>query len=343
MEYRKLVKFGTATYCVSLPKRWIREHKLTKGDIMTIEEAEDGSLKVFGKDLERIPEIKEISIDISKMTSEEIKRQVLVSYINDYSIIHLRGNVGMRTKELRQIFQQFVALEVLDLNDEKITAKAFVDISDTNPLKILRRVDTITKTMFTELPDSIQNEERSRLINEKDSEVNRLYYFALKLITRGLEDGSIANHWGFSKTELAFVMVLADKLEKIADRVKRLSIILSHSPFNEDEVTLLSEHFKRVEENYRLAMTAFYKNNTTLAHQVIDTHQSNMTFFDTFAFTCLQKTTARVGCGIPMVLEFLARISTLTEDIARIVLDLHPTSISPGSLTPHKNKLTVVR
>src|SRR3972149_3464488 len=83
----------------------------------------------------------------------EVQRMVLGAYLNDYSIINLRGDIAGRVKELRDIFQQFLALEVMDLTDERITAKAFLDITETNPLKVLRRVDTIVKTMFTDLQE----------------------------------------------------------------------------------------------------------------------------------------------------------------------------------------------
>src|SRR3989344_3344949 len=191
MEYRKLVKFGAATYCVSLPKAWVREHKLQKGDLITIDEQGDGTLKVFAKDDGAAPVPKEITFDISGKAMSEVQRMVLVAYINDYSIINLRGDIAGRVKELRDIFQQFLALEVMDLTDERITAKAFLDITETNLLKVLRRVDTIVKT---------------------------------------------ASHWDLTESEVAFIMVLADKLEKIADRLKRLESVFSAGSLSEKEV-----------------------------------------------------------------------------------------------------------
>src|SRR3989338_3254593 len=327
MEYRKLVKFGAATYCVSLPKAWVREHKLQKGDLITIDEQGDGTLKVFAKDDGAAPVPKEITFDISGKAMSEVQRMVLVAYINDYSIINLRGDIAGRVKELRDIFQQFLALEVMDLTDERITAKAFLDITETNPLKVLRRVDTIVKTMFTDLQECCGKCKRSNchLVAEKDLEINRLHYFAMKLINRGLNDVETARHWGLSQSELAFIMVLADKLEKIADRLKRLESVFSAGSLSEKEVHTLLGHSGGVEENYRAAMSSFYKNDTAAAHQVIERHEAvSEKQLDSMTFRCITNARARVGCGIPMVLEYLSRISVLTEDIARVVLDPHP-------------------
>ena len=38
MEYRKLISFGKNSYVVSLPKNWVRQNKLKKGDLVYIEE-----------------------------------------------------------------------------------------------------------------------------------------------------------------------------------------------------------------------------------------------------------------------------------------------------------------
>lgn len=333
MEYRKLVKFGTSTFCVSLPKLWLREHKLLKGDIICIEEAEDGTLRVGPKEAAARHPVREMSIDISGRGIEEIKRQVLAAYINDYAVIQLRGDIGQNLKELRQLFQQFIGLEVFELSDEAITAKAFEDRSETHPLKAIHNMDNITRTMFAELADVLTNRERACLISEKDAEVNRLYYFTLKLVTRGLNEGEVAGRWGVARSELAFLMMLADKLEKIADRVKRIARIVSESDSPEAEAGLVSAFVRELELNYRDAMEAFYRKDTALANRVINTHRQNASHYDSRNLSCLRKTREKAGCGIPFVREYLARTSKLTEDVARIVLNLNPCQ-TPGKPGP---------
>ena len=324
MEYRKLVKFGTATYCVSLPKPWIRQNKLKKGDVLQIKEDEDGSLKVQTRAGPRPSEIKEITLDITGMGAEEIKRRILVSYINDFSIINLKGDIGGRVQALRDIFHEFVALEVLDLTENHITAKAFVDVSETNPLSVLHRMDLILKTMFSEMGGCFSSPSKAALIIENDFEVNRLHFFTLKLLTRGLRDIETARKWDMSPTELAFTMVFADKLEKIADRLKRLADIFTKVPFSDIVQKGLKGHLLAVETNYRDALSAFYKRDTAIAHRVITRRNEIISKLENTELTCLKDRCAKVGFGIPMTLEYLSRISFLTEDIARVVLDINP-------------------
>ena len=41
METRKLISFGTSSFVVSVPKGWIRENKLKKGDLVYVEDRKD--------------------------------------------------------------------------------------------------------------------------------------------------------------------------------------------------------------------------------------------------------------------------------------------------------------
>ena len=40
MEYRKLISFGKSSYVVSLPKSWVVQNKLKKGDLLYFDEKE---------------------------------------------------------------------------------------------------------------------------------------------------------------------------------------------------------------------------------------------------------------------------------------------------------------
>ena len=47
MEYRKLISFGKNSFVVSLPKSWIKQNKLIKGDLIHI--SDNGSDLILSK------------------------------------------------------------------------------------------------------------------------------------------------------------------------------------------------------------------------------------------------------------------------------------------------------
>ena len=334
MEYRKLIKLGKETFSITLPKQWVVNHRLSKGDNISIEEEGDGSLRIHPKEDDHTSEIKEITIDVSRMTLKEIKRQILVAYVNDFSIINLKGDFGNRAKELRNVFHEFLALEVLDIKTDLIAAKAFIDISETNPMKIIRRIDTIIKTMFTEIEQCLNHKGSREPVSDADAEVDRLYHFTMKLITRGLQNANMARHWGYSPTDLALLMLLSDRLEKISDRGKHIASFFSSVKFSGKERELLTSKLGELEKNYRNAITSFYKNDTTMANAVINSiREEDKSILNNRRFPCLFGEDDNCKCAIPVVFEFLARIFTITEDIARIVLILNPKDIPKGTLS----------
>lgn len=328
MEHRKLIKFGAKTYCISLPKPWIREHKLKKGDTINIERLDDGSLKVLGTADASQPEIKEISFNVTSLSADEVRRRILVAYINDYTIIRLCGTMGGRAAELKDIFKQFVALEVLDITSDSITAKAFIDVSETEPLVVLRRVDTIVRAMFSGMRDCLKDSADFNFVLEREEEVDRLSSFALKLITRGLNEPANARQWKMTPAQVAFIMVFCEKLEKIGDRLRHLAEIIPSMKFRKETRGMILQHLVTVEENYRRALSAFYKGDISLANEVLGRHNEIVRQLEWPSLNCNKDRCARVGFGLPLVLDHLVRISLLTKDISRVVLDIHPDKYS---------------
>ena len=41
MDTRRIISFGTSSYVVSVPKNWVRENNLKKGDLIHVEDRKD--------------------------------------------------------------------------------------------------------------------------------------------------------------------------------------------------------------------------------------------------------------------------------------------------------------
>jgi len=64
VETRKIISFGNSSYVVSLPKSWISENKLKKGDILNVEEKNGEILLYAGQNGEKKIEPKSVIIDV---------------------------------------------------------------------------------------------------------------------------------------------------------------------------------------------------------------------------------------------------------------------------------------
>jgi len=46
-QYRKIQQVGEGTFSITLPKNWVIERRLKRGDLLLITEEDDGSLRII--------------------------------------------------------------------------------------------------------------------------------------------------------------------------------------------------------------------------------------------------------------------------------------------------------
>ena len=125
MEYRKLISFGKNSYVVSLPKTWVKQNKLKKGDLISLEE-KPGSIFLSAKNGEEIEE-KSCVINIDGKVLNQLKRELNAAYIeNNREIVFLGKEIKTRSSELLEIIRDLIALEVLELDSSRIVTKDFL-------------------------------------------------------------------------------------------------------------------------------------------------------------------------------------------------------------------------
>ena len=89
MEYRKLISFGKSSFVISLPKAWINKHKLSKGNLLYLQESET-DLIISPKEHEEVEE-REITINVDGKDIFFITREINAAYIENNRRIILKG------------------------------------------------------------------------------------------------------------------------------------------------------------------------------------------------------------------------------------------------------------
>ena len=149
-EYRKLISFGKNSFVVSLPKGWIIQNKLVKGDLVHIED--DGHKLVLSRnDFKDEAKEKSKVILIDGKSLETVKREINSCYILNYRSIILKGNsIRTHIRELQSFFQDLIALEVMEQTPTSIIAKDFLNMDKVSAEEIIRKMDIVTRAMFNE-------------------------------------------------------------------------------------------------------------------------------------------------------------------------------------------------
>lgn len=313
-EARKLIKFGEATFCITLPKEWVRRHGLSKGATLQVRDDGTGAL-VVRTEAEAPRTLREKTIEIGRRPLEEIKRAVISAYINDYATINLEGEIRPTDVEgIRRILHELIALEILEIGPNGIIAKAFTEATDTKIPKVIERIEVILRSM---LSDALAMVERGSIdpeaFRQNDFEINRLCFFATKVILRTIGDPGLAQRMEMRPAGLVFAVNVVDKLEKIGDRLKAAMTYLAVR--DGTDLREIGRFLRQLRDNFDRAMRAYYHKDQKLANRVVD--DCAMLYQDTEELA-IGVRTKRAAVAI----ESLRRIITLSKDIGEVALDV---------------------
>lgn len=288
MHIRRLVKSGAASHTISLPKKWLERHNLAKGDIIYI--VDNGTDLTISHNKLSSNKSKELSINIDNKDINRIYRELTSAYLNNYKSITLFGkDLSKKAKDIRQILNNFVALEIDESTSTKIVARDFLDLSEISPEKIVRKMDNIVRSMFLD----ITNNENSSL-SIRDSDINKQYFLVSRLVK-----ASLRNEINFVEKHSALdYWYLSNNLEAIADVLKEI------------QPNLL---IKKIESLYLDAINGYHKTDSNLGHSVLDKR-----------LAVLKEISSTIDKNNPETISTANNLQSLLDlvcNVARVVVD----------------------
>ncbi len=112
---RSIVMFGNASWCITLPKEWLKKYGLGKGDKINVTEEGDSLILHAGRHLEP----KECTIDLKGVDTSLIDKLIGACYKKGYEIITIHCDEEEKHKEVRRIIRN-KKLELYEKDDELI-------------------------------------------------------------------------------------------------------------------------------------------------------------------------------------------------------------------------------
>ena len=282
MEYRKLISFGKNSFVISLPKAWVRQQKLEKGDLVYVEETNtDLVLRASPHDLEE--EQKEVTIDVDKKEMRQVKREIIAAYIRNNKTITLVGDeIKTKARDIARVVQSLVALEVMEQTSSKVVAKDFLNVDSVSTRTIVRKMDIIVRSMFE---DSLKtfDEDTTDSIDLRDNDVNKLAFLMFKIVKFGLENPAyVRKKLGIQPIDAASLWWLAFDLELIADEIKRVARYMAKIEFDAEKQKEFTLILEKIRQNYLKTMKAYYDKNMELVHEVINNRMELIELCDKF-------------------------------------------------------------
>jgi len=242
MEIRKVQKLGYSTIVVSLPRTWVREKGIKKGDNVIIRVEDDGSLRIipyndvgdtgFGESYE---------VDVSKITSKGLVKRILIgSYLVGHDNITFKME-GRRLPnwvidEIQSAINRLSGVQIVDQSLNKITVQCLIDSTKFKLNGLIRRIYTLIFSMMEAIKVYIREGDPSIIeqVDKMEDEADRVYWLTVRQLLLSQKSWRLAKEVGIEHPyHIVGNRAIVKSLEEIADRIHDISIVIRKIDYND--------------------------------------------------------------------------------------------------------------
>lgn len=327
MNMRKVQLTGGSSLTVTLPKAWVDRTKLRRGDVVGFIELPDGSLAIRTHlKGDRAP--LECQIEVEESEGAYLFRKIVAAYLSGFEIIRLHAKRPLPTDArltIRNAVRRIVGLEITEEQPSAIVLQDFLDPREFHIEKAVRRMGLLTQAMQEEAvhalkeprPDVLQSEE------DRDSEVDRLYWLVNKQYHALLRDSSYAARTGLNASQALNFLLVARLLERSADHADRVaSEALQLAPSRPPGPLMdrIDRHARRAVELHQNALQTFYRKDAKRADAIIEETDRHLESQKKL----LREATELGGeavAHLAFILESIGRTGAYAADIAELAVN----------------------
>ena len=289
MEFRKLISFGKSSYIVTLPKEWISRNNLKKGSALSIE-SDRNSVTISTNLGEKESEKKSMAINIDNKSMDEIRTEIVTAYLTNYDIIEiLSKSVKDKDEKVKEIIKDLAGLLILEQTATKITAKYFFDEKEISLGNFIRRMDNITRSLVIDSIECIDGARNHTSIKQRDMDINRLNFLVIRTVRAAMGSTRVQRKIGKTISQLYKILIVAEKLEKIADRQKRISRDLQSLKLSRSFGAKLKEIYNTINQAFKDVMKSYYHDDKILALKIEISNKSRINSCDKLLSSDIRK------------------------------------------------------
>lgn len=267
---------GGASFTVTLPKGWVEKAKLTPGDLIGFVPQTDGSLAIYPH--ARIaPTQARQEVEVRTDDVDAAFRKIVAAYLMGYDVIVVRYKKTLgptARKAVRIATKRIIGIEVLDEEPDHIVLQDLLDPREFPIEKGLRRMEVLTRAMQEDglraFHEDLVLEES---LQERDDEIDRLYWMVNKQYHGVMRDPSYAQRLGISVSQALNYLLVARLIERTADHAHRLAQNLQALREGEHHAKLdakIEKQARRATQLFTEALACFHKQDADAANKLID-------------------------------------------------------------------------
>lgn len=330
-EVRKVQVTGKSTYIVSLPKKWVAEVKLRRGEQISVIEQDDRSLLLIPKNF-RKEKSKEVDIHISpREKPDSLVRKIIAFYLIGYNVIRLTTKERFAPEQRDSIKdfvrRKLVGVEIVADSKDEMMLQILLRYSELSVENALRRMVIITTSMHKDAITALEenNYGLARTVVKTDDEVDRFSFYIIRQLKYAVGDSQVIKDIGLkTPRDCLGYRLITKSVERAADHA--VSIARNTLTIKQIDLAL----FKKMSDMSKFAMSIFedsinslFANNYDSADEVL-TRKKIIENYDEAIITDI--TSAQIDsstvASLRLIVESIRRLAEYGSDIAEVVLNL---------------------
>lgn len=337
-ERRKLQITGGSTYVISLPKRWVTQNNLDKGNSLLVREEDTGFLTILPPHLGKAEKTEDAIIKITAAdSSESLIRKTAAVYLLGYNIINIRP------KEQKDILSthrnaiktfarnMLVGTEIVTDTSTELTLQVLLSYPELSVPSALRRMTIITSSMHKDAITALKNidHQLANDVRATDYEVNRFHLYIIRQLKMAIENPRIITEIGLKKPKDCLDYRLITKMvERTADHATNIAKYVQHlnKRLNMEFLNAIKEMNEMAISSFETAIESLFKRDYNLADDVI-AKANKIVELEKKVILSSNATNIEEATNIRLVIESVRRIAEYSMDIAEVVLNMTVESI----------------
>jgi len=331
IEVRKIQATGVSSYTISLPKTWIDQFNLKRGDKIQLIQQDDATLTLIPNDIQKQKPRAISTSTSSSESSDSIIRKVVSFYLLGYNMIKITAK-DQFTPEQRDALKDFVrrrlvGVEILTDSNKEFIVQTLLTYSELSVENALRRMATIVASMHREVMTALKGDDKrlAQSIIRTDDEVDRFSFYIIRQLKYAVNDNRIVKEIGLkTPRDCLGYRQITTYVERSADHAVNIAkAILDMKPIPQALAVQIIDMNTFALSIFEDAIHSLFSHDYNEAEKTLTRRETLETYeqhiIKTMTTTKLDSNTV---ASLRLILESIRRLAKYGADIAEIVLNL---------------------
>lgn len=338
-ETRKLQLTGGSTYTISMPKDWVTEMNLKKGDPLVLTRQDDGAVLISPTSVRKPDEAESAIINVSVNDKiDTIIRKIVSSYLIGYETMQIICEGKQITSALRNSIQKFtrrmlVGTEMVSDSPKELTLQVLLSSPELSVRNALRRISFISAAMHEDAITSLKEDDKNmaREVITMDDEVDRFNHYIVRQLKSAIQDKGLLKEIGLTNSrEILGYRLITKSIERMADHAVNIAkeVLELKGKISPETLERISKMSKSSNSVFRGSIEALFRQDFQLADVVVE-EAKKTTLMEKDVIRTILKRDESEAPSLRLITESIRRTAEYASDIAEIVLNLTIENILP--------------